>query len=386
MQGWQKRDLPYEATPTNIPGALASVGAAEDFDPRMASTAALIDHGLLWRRPGPGDDAALRAAWDRTFSRVWFAPDLTIPHLEPQIGRTHNPRQARRVSDNDFTSQNWAGVSIEGSWTSVIGHWVIPKVSPSGEPRGSEGGWNSASWVGINGTYDTDDSLQAGVEQRVDASGNSSYVAWCEWFAIDHPNSPRYIFQTNISNFAVSPGDTVYCSVQYAGPMAPSTGPGSRLGYQAPFNHQQRVDDLDAVEHIHELYHPDTTGRQENALAASAGWTGVVRFVNAATGQHFSLTLEPPPGASFGGKSAEWIMEAPDGDEPTSCLPKFSPVRFTPAICCGASKISDPVNGNTWNITRRGQMMTSVTLDHDAVTIDYIGPLSPAGVPTATRG
>ncbi len=380
MQRCQKRDLPYAVTPTNIPGAVASVGAVEDFDPRMASTTALIDHGLLWRRPGPGDDAALRAAWDRTFSRVWCAEDLTIPHLEPQIGRTHNLRRARRVSANGFTSQNWAGASIGGSWTSVTGHWVIPRVSPSGEPQGSEGGWNSASWVGINGTYGTDDSLRAGMEQRVDASGNASYVAWCEWFALDHPNSPSYIFQTNISNFAVSPGDTVYCSVHYAGPMPPSTAPGSPLGgYQTPFNNQQRVNDLDAVGHIRELYYPYSTGRQENALTASAGRTGVLRFVNATTGQHFSLTLEPPPGASFSGRSAEWIMEAPDGDEPTSCMPKFTPVQFTPAICCGASEVNDPVNGDTWNITRRGQMMTSVTLDHDAVTIDYIGPLDLMG-------
>ena len=372
MQPCRNRDLPYGVAPTNIPGAFATVGALEDFDPRMASTAALIDHGLLWRRPGPGDNAALRAAWDRTFSRVWCAQDRTIPHLEPQIGRTHNLRQARRVSDHGFTSQNWAGASIEGTWTSVTGHWVIPTVSQSGEPQGSEGGWNSASWVGINGIYGSDDILQAGVEQRVDANRNTSYVAWCEWFVPDCPNSPSYIFQTNISNFAVSPGDTVYCSVQYTGPMAPPDLPGS---HQIPFNSQQQINYLDAVGRIHELYYSDSSsGRQENALSPFAGQTGVLRFVNATTGQHFSLTLEPPPGASFSGTSAEWILEAPDGVEPTSCLPRFTPVQFTPAICCGVSTVSDPVNGDTWNITRRGQMMTSVTLDHDAVTIDYIGP------------
>ena len=225
MQPRRKRDLPYEVTPTNIPGAFASVGALEDFDPRMASTAALISQGLLWRRPGPGDDATLRAAWERTFSRVWCPQDRTVPHLEPQIGRTHNLRHAKRTTGNSFTSRNWAGASIEGTWTSVTGHWVIPTVSQPGEPQGSEGGWNSSSWVGIDGTYGSDDILQAGVEQRVNASGNTSYVAWCEWFAPHYPNSPSYIFQTNISNFAVSPGDTVYCSVQYDGPMVPPAAP-----------------------------------------------------------------------------------------------------------------------------------------------------------------
>src|SRR5487761_1286700 len=182
MQPWRKHDLPYEVTPTNIPGAFALVGALEDFDPRMASTAALINQCLLWRRPGPGEDAALRAAWDRVFSRVWRTQDRSIPRLEPQIGRTHNLMQAKRTSGNSFTSRNWAGASMEGTWTSVTGHWVIPAVSQSGKPRSSECGWNSSSWVGIDGTYGSGDILQAGVEQRVDGIGNTSYVAWCEWF------------------------------------------------------------------------------------------------------------------------------------------------------------------------------------------------------------
>ena len=149
MQPWRKRDLPYEVTPTNIPGAFASVGALEDFDPRMASTAALINQGLLWRRPGPGDDTTLRAAWDRTFSRVWCAQDRTVPHLEPQIGRTHNLKHAERTTGNSFTSRNWAGASIEGTWTSVTGHWVIPTVPSQGNRRAQRAtgthhpGWGS---------------------------------------------------------------------------------------------------------------------------------------------------------------------------------------------------------------------------------------------------
>jgi Peptidase A4 family len=370
MPPWRKYDLPYEVTPTNIPGAFASVGALEDFDPRIASTAALINQGLLWRRPRPGDDTTLRAAWERTFSRVWCAQDRTIPHLEPQIGRTHNLRDAKRTTGNNFTSRNWAGASIEGTWTSVTGHWMIPTVSRPGEPQGSESGWNSSSWVGIDGTYGSDDILQAGMEQRVDANGNTSYVAWCEWFAPHYPNSPSYIFQTNISNFAVSPGDTVYCSVHYADPMVPSAVPGR---YQIPFNNQQHVNCLDNAGHVHKPYHSDSTGRHENHSSAFFGRTGILRFVNATTGQHFSLTLEPPPGASFRGRSAEWIMEATYEDEPTSCLPKFTPVQFTYPICCGTNMVGDTANGDTWNITRCGQMLTSVTLDHDAVTIEYIG-------------
>ena len=371
MQPCRNRDLPYGVAPTNIPGAFATVGALEDFDPRMASTAALINHGLLWRRPGPGDNAALRAAWDRTFSRVWCAQDRTIPHLEPQIGRTHNLRQARRVSDHSFTSQNWAGASIEGTWTSVTGHWVIPTVSQSGEPQGSEGGWNSASWVGINGTYGSDDILQAGVEQRIDANRNTSYVVWCEWFVPDCLNSPSYIFQTNISNFAVSPGDTVYCSVQYTGPMVLPDLPGR---HQIPFNSQQQVNYLDAVGRVHGLH--DSTAAANRKMPCHHSTAGRAYFASSMP-RRASTSPSPwnrrqAPRSAAHPPNGSWRRQ--DGVEPTSCLPRFTPVQFTPAICCGASTVNDPVNGDTWNITRRGQMMTSVTLDHDAVTIDYIGP------------
>jgi hypothetical protein len=54
-------------------------------------------------------------------------------------------------------------------------------------------------------------------------------------------------------------------------------------------------------------------------------------------------------------------------------LPKFTPVQFTSAICCAANMVSDIINIDTWNITRYSQMLTSVTLDYDAVTIEYIG-------------
>src|ERR1700760_3755669 len=46
--------VPYELTPTNIPGAYLSPAIPEDFDPDAVSPAALIKHGLLWRRPATG--------------------------------------------------------------------------------------------------------------------------------------------------------------------------------------------------------------------------------------------------------------------------------------------------------------------------------------------
>jgi Peptidase A4 family len=664
------QDLPYEVTPTNLPGAYASVVPLDDFDPRTAAPAELARHGIMVRPPGPDDPAAARAAWDTVFSRVWRAQDRVIPTLEPQVGRTHKPRGVKRVGDASFTSDNWSGATIQGDWTLAIGYWVVPTVTEPGEPQGLEGGWNSSSWVGIDGAYGSDDVLQAGVEQRVDSSGNASYTAWFEWFAPRYPNSPAYIFQTNIGGgFTVSPGDTVYCAAQYGGQEASAAIPGSPLdgyatdwnqqqhvnyigvdghvhefytaagnwqyndlsaaagatgfrpgpgspldGYATGWNSQQHVNYIGADGHAHELVYSNGTGWQHNDLSAaagatgflprpgspldgyttdwnsqqhvnyigadghvhelvyftspvhnagwrhndlsaaagatgslpgpgspldgyttdwtsqqhvnyigadghvhelvysssrfgSAGWqhndlsaaagatgslpgrgsrldgyatdwnsqqhvnyadangqvhellytssngwqhndltalagqsefgpftfpgavaasplagdptnwnsqqhvtyigvdghvhelnnaaangsganggweendltavagrTGVIYFANDTTHHYFSITLEPPPAASCSGACAEWIMEAPDGGEPTSSLPKFNPVTFTSAICCGPDGLGNPENGDTWNIVTSGTTLTSVKTGDDTVTIDYIGP------------
>ncbi len=323
-------NVAHALIPTNLPGAFASPAPPRDFDARTASAGSLLQQGLLWRRPTPDDPPALQAAWDRVFSRVWRPEDRIVPLLEPQIGVTHNLRSPVQGGNGAYTGSQWAGAVIQGNWTGAIGYWVIPWVSVPGEPQGTEGGWNSSSWVGIDGFSGpgytgSNDVLQAGIQQRIDANGNISYVAWYEWFAPKQKNSPGYIYQTNIANFSVSPGQTVYCSVQYVNN------------------------------------------------------TGYVYFANDATGEHFSITLAPPPGATFNGNSAEWIMEAPDGGETTASLPSFTPVQFSTAICCGtnaagASVTGDPATADTVNITGFGTTLTSVTLGPSTATIDYVGP------------
>ncbi|WP_170133294.1 G1 family glutamic endopeptidase, partial [Arthrobacter livingstonensis] len=313
--------VPYQLVPTNVPGAWVSAWPPEGFDPNVEGAAARARAGMPWRRPDASDPQGLRTAWERAFSHPWPTAGLIVPRLEPQPGVTHNVRGLKKASDGSFTSNNWAGGVVAGTWTGAIGYWHIPTVIAPAEPQGSEGGWNSSSWVGLDGTYGSNDVLQAGVQQRVDSGDNASYVAWYEWFAPQQPTSPGYIFQTNIPNFSVSPGDTVYCSVQY--------GAGSAQ----------------------------------------------VSFGNEANGEHFSITLAPPPGATFNGNCAEWIMEAPDGGETTASLPSFTPVAFTSAVCCGPNKSSsNPLNGDTWNIVAFGTTLTSVALATDAVTISYAGP------------
>jgi hypothetical protein len=321
---------PFQLVATNLRGAYTTPAPPETFDPATASQAALIKHGLMWRRPGAGDPPELHAAWDRFFKRKWLAKDRIVPESHPQPGVTHLYRGAapKLQKDSTYTGQVWSGAGTKtGKWTSVIGYWKIPTVSVPPEAQGNEGGWNSSSWLGLDGFFFSNDVLQAGVQQRVVwipilNIGIPIYVAWYEWFAPPQANSPGYIYQTNIANFAVSPGDEVYCSVQYNG-----------------------------------------------------NTSGSISFANDRTGQHFSITLAPPPGANFNGQSCEWIMEAPDGGEPTSSLPRFTPVTFTSALACGPNNaVTNPQAGDLMNIaTTGGKVLTATTAGSDTVTISFVG-------------
>jgi hypothetical protein len=307
----------------NIPGVYTSPAPPDDFDPNTASPMALVKHGLLWRRPEAGDHPSLLAAWKNGFSRRWLEKDRIVPFMEPQPGKTHLLRGLTRA-DTGFTSDNWSGGIFQGAgnWLTAIGTWVIPTVSKPSEPQGQEGGWNSSSWVGIDG-FNSNDVLQAGIQQRVAANGQAQYIAWYEWFAPQQPTSPPYIFQTNIPNFPVSPGQTVTCSIQYT-------------------NNKTK---------------------------------GMISFGNSTTGQHFTITLAPPPGAAFKGNCVEWIMEAPDGGEPRAALPRFTPVKFTGAVGCTADgkTVANPQTGDFINILDGAKTLTSVALGNDTVTIDFIG-------------
>ena len=322
-----KKAVPFSLVSTNLKGAFAVPAPPDTFNPKTASAADLVKNGILLRRPTASDPAELTAAWNQVFSLQWLAKDRIVPQSVPQVGKTHLAGKLRRESNSSWVGNAWSGGVIDtGSWTSVLGYWVIPSVSKPSEAQGTEGGWNSSSWVGIDGWNDpsisSNDVLQAGIQQVVNSSGHASYVAWYEWYAPPQSNSPGYVWQTNIPNFPVSPGQTVYCSVQYV-----------------------------------------------------SGKSGYISFGNEATGQHFAITLAPPPGANFKGNTIEWIMESPDGGEPTSALPKFSPVQFTSAIGCGPNNVvGNPQNGDTVNVqTPSGKTITSVALASFGVTVDFIG-------------
>jgi hypothetical protein len=327
--------IPYALTPTNVKGAYAGVAPADDFDPNTASAAALVKNGLLWSRPTSSDSPALQAAWKKAFSHKWLAKNRVVPVLETQTGRTHQLRTPpKKVSNGNFLGSAWAGAATAsgGPYTGVIANWVVPTVSKASEPASSSPSYDktvgiaydSSSWIGIDGfnfSVVSNDVLQAGVEQYVDTSGHAHYVAWYEWFTAGD-TSPSYVNQTNITNIPIHAGDEVMVSVQYQGKTS-----------------------------------------------------GYIYFGNVTTGLHTSITLAPPPGATFSGNTVEWIVEDPDGGESTNtALAKFTPVVFNSAIACTAKGTNNPQNDDTCNIeTPGGKVLTKVALGNYTVTVDFIG-------------
>lgn len=321
-----RQKIPYALASTNMKGVFASPAPPDNFDPNTASAADLVKNGVLWRRPAATDNPALTEAWQKVFSRKWLAKDRIVPVSEPQVGKMHILKKPpTKLSDGNYIGGAWAGAGTfsGGPWTTIVGYWKVPTVSKPTEPAGAGGGWDSSSWLGIDGmdfTIVSSDVLQAGVQQAVDSAGKASYIAWYEWYAPPTPTSPPYIWQTNIPNFPVSPGDQLYCSVQYVGKTA-----------------------------------------------------GTIYLANDTTGKHFSITLAPPPGATFSGNTVEWIMEDPDGGEPGTALAKFTPVVFTSAMACN-STINNPNTDDTCNIeTSGGKVLTKVILGSYTVTIDFTG-------------
>ena len=314
--------IPYKLVPTNRKGVYTHVGPPDDFDPNTASQRQLLEHGILIRRPTAEDPEYLRKAWDRHFSRKWLVKDRVVPEFGLPIPRSHHLKP--KVQPDPTLSHAWAGASgTTGTWTSIVGTWTVPLVSKPSEPLAKQAGWNSVIWIGLDGAGDSNDVLQCGTGQVYYEDKAPVYYCWYEWFAPTEPNDPPYVGDTGISNFPTHPGDEIVCIVNYVGTTAGSTS-----------------------------------------------------VYNATTGQHFAITLAPPPGADFKGNSYEWVLEAPTGGEAVSSLPRFSPVAFTGAVACGPNNaIANPSTASSLtNIdTLSGEILTSVIAQEQTLVVLFTG-------------
>jgi hypothetical protein len=330
-QEQMKLDSAMQLSPTNLGGIFTKSRVSDTVAGRQ--TISPLIHSSLLVRLQETDTPAARTFREKILSRQWRPEDQIVPALKPQMGVTHQLTRRARTANANFIQNSWAGGTIRGAWSAALGIWRVPTVTKPATPPGTSGGWDSSSWVGIDGTYGSNDVLQAGIQQQVSGSGQASYIPWFEWFAPQQSNSPPYIFQTNIDNMRIEPGDEVFCGVYYV-------------------------------------------NRQ-----------GEIIFGNVDRGHYFSIVIAPPPGASFSGNSAEWIMEAPNNGEPGTSIPRFTPVVFSTAFASDARNTAgNPANGDTANIAGFGATLTSVSLRQNALEIDYIGKGWEHNLPSAAQG
>ncbi len=218
---------------------------------------------------------------------------------------------------NDLINSTIHG-ALSDAWIFATGTWTVPAVSQPDLVSGSGGGWDSSSWVGIDGSG-SNDVLQAGIEQKYD--DGAQYTAWYEWFAPSVAGSPDYVNQTNIDNFPVSAGDTILCNCAY-------------------INSQTM---------------------------------GSIFIANLTNGSFLSIVLDPPPGAAFLGNSIEWIMETPTIDGQYTALPAFTEITFTAATGLNLKGLdANPLNGSIATIVKNDVALTVTALGNNTVTIDYL--------------
>jgi hypothetical protein len=177
----------------------------DGFDPLTAKARELRAYGYP-ARPDAERQPRLHAQWERLLSQP-------IRMIEPRFAPIRDKAHGSRTTYGLPAGNGWGGAI---SWapkddtiTFVSGQWTVPHiVSPK------PGDSIVANWIGIDGANDDPhgresyDILQCGTTQLViDPLGIGTIYesfAWFEWY----PASP-----VEISNFRVSPGDTMSCVI-----------------------------------------------------------------------------------------------------------------------------------------------------------------------------
>ncbi len=252
-----------------------------DFDPRTASDAVLVRHGLP-RRPSADGEPGLARIWERLFARP-------VTFVEAELSPAPSVPGRDRLRASQTHPSGWAGVTREkheraGSdfqepATFVFANLIVPHVY---DVHPADQDWNVGFWVGL----DRDEMiLQGGVAANLETESVFSFgdgvdwYAWVEWWLREGDSPP-----SQVTNFPVSPGDTISLLV---------------CGTEPDF--------------------------------------GLISMLNISKGYGTSIGV-PAPTADIRlqGGSAEWIVEAPTA---SPGLPYFSPVTFYDCLAGSAHEL-----------------------------------------------
>jgi hypothetical protein len=275
----------------------------------------------------------------------YFSPEGEItgefePVLQPAV------RAAPSVPCG--VGNNWAGriltqAAEAPAFVQAQGTWKVPQVSQplqdseilSGVFSLTDNGWDSATWVGIDGFGAVSNQLlQAGTIQLVIENSDleTQYFSWFEWV----PDDLNFIFVPNgaggLKPMPTAPGDVFTANISYQG----------------------------------------------------SG--GSIVLMNVTQNVGFSISLNPPGGATRAGASVEWIMESPCeqpviGANRLASLPAFTPVNFTQASSRdSAGNVGDPNSASATrsDISRTDFLGQNVQLTHvtspgpNQVTVEFV--------------
>jgi hypothetical protein len=304
---------------TNLKNFYTRPALTEKFNPLTASQDQLLQSGFPVR-PDPKTDGEANFRWLSLYGRAF---NYIHPELLTVDGRTHGPLGENAPSSGSATSSHWAGNAVIAnagtSFTGISGVWTIPGISaPRNGPYIDAGLWTTATWVGLDGAGISGDVFQAGVEQDLTQGGlalnQTNYYAWIEWF-------PAPTIQ--ISNFAVSPGDSMSVTLQI---LPPQIGV-FRVNYSV----------------------------------------GQALLINQTTGDFTTIVITGPAissqnPAQFLGNSAEWILETPclsNCSNPSQGnygpLPFIGGIAFTSANAWDSFGNGSPgINGTTFRMDNSG--------------------------------
>jgi len=294
----------FNLRPTNREGVYSFAPPPEDFDPLTASPRDLRRHGILPRRPHAAREPKLYEEWARIVGKLWRPSAFDIPvHFEPRPPSSLPRWIPVPLPGGELSHQNsnWAGCVVAsspsgGPWVAAFATWTVPSISiPSAldwsvDPQELR----SSSWVGLGGVNLQFNwtILQAGVDHKIDASGQVSYLPWVEWYPV---------MSNYFGGMTVSAGDELAIAIQLV-----STDPGDLPDPAPPPGPYQ---------------------------------FGGINFVNVTTGKGQALYIpvptqaDAPPGEAIGeplnNLTAEWILE-----RMTSWTPKFTPITFNMCMAC----------------------------------------------------
>lgn len=283
------------------------------FDPVAASDDELVANGLP-KRPA---DPKMRKYYEEEILRNFH--NLKYIEAKFEIVKSRHGRRAHLSVDNStFTSATWSGGIVfpaSGTFQSIIGSFVVPTVQAGGP---TDQDYYCATWIGIDGfsinSIGSDDVCQAGVETNF-ISGAQQTTPWYEWYPY---------LQSNIANFPVSAGDTIFISIV-------------------------------------------TTG--------NGATTATLLFVDVTTNQYVHFTFPAPNNVSLVGDCAEWIVEAPQVNGSQTQLADYGEVSFLgTAVTSGSDYPASGGDVINMVIPNTNQVISQATLvSGGGVECQYVG-------------